>query len=47
MTLPLYLRMAAVNNIQPREALLLLSPGDVFEMFTLWLDKHGYKRGDD
>ena len=46
MTLPLYLRMAAINHIQPREALLLLTPGEVFSMFDLWIEQKGYKRRD-
>lgn len=44
---PLFLRMAAANHIQPREALLLLTPGEVFGMFDLWAEQNGLKRRDD
>lgn len=45
--MPFYLRMAAAAGIPPRDALLLLTPGQVAEAFDLWARQHGLKRRDD
>lgn len=47
MTVPMYLRMASAAGIPPRDALQLLTPGQVFEAFDLWAQQHGLKRRDD
>ena len=47
LTLPHFLRLAVVNDIPPRDALLLLTPGDVYEMFKLWAKQHGLERSDE
>lgn len=39
--------MASLVNISPKDALLLLTPGEVFEMFGLWAKQHGLKGSDD
>jgi hypothetical protein len=38
--------MASTVNVPPKDALLLLSPGEVFDMFALWLKQHGIKEDD-
>ena len=47
LTVLAYLRMASVAGIPPRDALLLLTPGQVFEAFDLYLQAHGLKRRDE
>ena len=47
MTLPMYLRMASMGGIPPRDALLLLTPGEVFDAFTLGCSQHGIDRRDE
>jgi hypothetical protein len=36
--------MAALCRIPPRDAMLMLQPGQIFEMFSLWCEQHGVKK---
>lgn len=38
--------MASTVNVSSKDALLLLHPGEVFDMFSLWLKEHGIKEDD-
>lgn len=41
------MHMAVAAGIQPTDALLLLTPGETFDIFGLWARQHGLKRGGD